>query len=89
MHQRYAHARQFKRANRALRKLKSLCRPRHSRHHPQDQGKTMAGAEVRPLLALARRVLAQNAAPLRRVNLQFPKCDGIVSLRSNLLVHRR
>ena len=38
-HQRYAHAKQFKRANRALRKLRDLSRPRHPRHRPQDRGR--------------------------------------------------
>src|ERR1700732_1863348 len=42
-HQRYAHAKQFKRANRALKKAAHLSRPCHSRHHPQDRGQWRAG----------------------------------------------
>ncbi|MGY4627068.1 hypothetical protein ACVWY3_004824 [Bradyrhizobium sp. USDA 4486] len=34
-HQRYAHAKQFKRANRALRTPQNLSGPRHPRHRPQ------------------------------------------------------
>lgn len=37
-HQRYAHAKQFKRANRMLKEAAHLSRPRHPRHRPQDRG---------------------------------------------------
>jgi hypothetical protein len=37
-HQRYAHAKQFKRANKALRQDQDLSWPRRARHRPQDQG---------------------------------------------------
>ena len=36
-HQRYAHAKQFKRANRMLQEAADLSRPRHPRHRPQDR----------------------------------------------------
>ena len=38
-HQRYAHAKQFKRANRSLEEAQDLSRPRHPRHRPQDRGR--------------------------------------------------
>ena len=52
-HQRYAHAKQFKRANRALRSIRTDARPRHPRHHAQDRRPTGTRRRLRPA-ALAR-----------------------------------
>ena len=46
-HQRYAHAKQFKRANRALEEAADLSRPRHPRHRPQDRRRQRARSDVR------------------------------------------
>ena len=65
-HQRYAHAKQFKRANRALAHAQDLSRPRHPRHRPQDRGRGAAAGHLPP--ASPRwpgRVLRSAAAPAR------------------------
>ena len=47
-HQRYAHAKQFKRANRALQEAAHLSRPRHPRHRPQDRRRRRARSDRSP-----------------------------------------
>ena len=47
-HQRYAHAKQFKRANRALRTTPHLSRSGHARHRAEDQGRRRIGEHLRP-----------------------------------------
>ena len=46
-HQRYAHAKQFKRANRMLTQAADLSRPRHPRHRPQDRRRWRARSGLR------------------------------------------
>src|SRR5579863_2965010 len=58
-HQRYAHARQFKRANRALRKLKTYLGRVIRDVERKLESKPWLSPKFAPLLALARRVLAQ------------------------------
>ena len=81
-HQRYAHAKQFKRANRALRKLCDLSRPRHPRHRPQDRRRRrrLKSVFAQPL-SLARRVRDQQPAPAR--------AEGLFAARAGGGMHRQ
>ena len=54
--QRYAHARQFKRANRALKSIRTTL---DARHHPQDRRPARSCRDLCPAVSLARRVKDQ------------------------------
>jgi hypothetical protein len=80
-HQRYAHAKQFKRANRMLKKLRTLSRPRRPRHRSQDRGQWRARSGVcTAAIAGAARVRA-TAAPAR--------AQGLFPARAGSRMHRQ
>ena len=70
-HQRYAHAKQFKRANRGAEDDPHLSRPGHARHRAQDQGRRRPGERFRPS-AHARPPRARAAPASARAKGLFP-----------------
>jgi IS5 family transposase len=74
-HQRYAHAKQFKRANRMLKKLRTYLGRVIRRHRPQDRGQQRARSDVRKAaVADAARARAETASAWAEG--LFPACAG-------------
>jgi IS5 family transposase len=64
MHQRYAHARQFGRAQRAA-QAADLCRPNHPRYRAQDRRQSAARGRVRPAARARAKGARSGARPTR------------------------
>src|SRR5271167_3973379 len=78
-HQRYAHAKQFKRANRGAEDDPNLSRPGHSRHRAQDQWRGRTGERFRPS--------AHACPPRARAAPASARKEGLFSPRARGRVH--